>query len=93
MNKIAALFLAYWLGTGAIVTLPSPGCLWIRHAQERAILYHCYDKTQPVVIGGGQTDAAYKPAAGDIYYLTSPAGVVGRTPLVGRPQYLGVIRR
>ena len=93
IKTVAVLFLAYWLGMGAQINIPAPGCLWVRHQQQKAVLYRCYDKAQTVVIGGPQTDALYKPAAGDIYILTSPAGVVARTSLVGRPQRLPVILR
>jgi hypothetical protein len=72
----------------------SRACLYKETALHERGFIGCYGKvgTITIVLGGPQTDGAYRPMAGDVYILVM-GGRQYRAPLIGRPVYLSVVRR
>ena len=84
---IVAYLVATWIGTNAARIEHSAGCLY-----RKQTLIRCYDTVGVAIIGGSQTDAAFRPRAGDVFTLVSPSGKTERSPLRGIVR-LPVLRR
>jgi hypothetical protein len=69
---------ATWIGVGRARVAHGPGCLY-----RNATLYRCYDAAGVAIIGGPQTDGAFRCAAGDVFSLVAPGGAVTRAALRG----------
>lgn len=93
--RLLILFTAFWLtASSAVISWSEPGraCLYKEPAIGQVVFIGCYDGPQRVLLGGPQTDAAYRPAGGDVYVLDRAEGAE-TAPLIARPVYLGVVRR
>jgi len=78
---------ATWERSGVARVVHGPGCLF-----RNDTLYRCYQESGVLRLGAhGPLDAAYRPAAGDVYTLVGADGSVERAPLRG-VVYLPVIR-
>lgn len=93
---IRTLFLlsALWAGaTQAIITWQGSGCLYRAPAGEQARLIACdvRDVGHRIILGQGLTDAAYRPAAGDVYVLARFDGSIEKDVLHST-SYLAVWR-
>jgi len=76
-------------------TQQARGCLSVVHATGETAFIGCYERPASYVIGlghAGPLDGTARPASGDVYMLQA-SGQIWRAPLVGRPQYLAVLRR
>jgi hypothetical protein len=69
-------------------------CLSVLHAGGGGVFIGCDDRVGMIRLelgGVGPLDAAYRPQHDDTYVLVIN-GVTWRAPLVGRPQYLPLVR-
>jgi hypothetical protein len=79
---------ATWERPGvARVSWHGAGCLF-----HNRTLYRCYDGGRTLLIGGAQTDGAYRPRVGSIYTLQRPDGTIEQAQLRG-VVYVAVWRR
>jgi hypothetical protein len=98
INKIAILFLAYWIGTNAAVVnweQQTRSCLYHETAGGTQTFVGCYDGTGRVTVEFGKVgplSGDLRPRKGD-WYVVQIDGVVYRTPLVGRPIRLALMLR
>lgn len=76
---VIAYLVAVWLGSGLARVEHSAGCLYINET-----FYRCYTERGTVVLGGAQTDGAYRVYPNDIFTLVAPDGTHERAPVMGR---------
>jgi hypothetical protein len=70
-------------------------CLSMQHATGQSVFVGCYDKQGTITLTfghAGPLDGSYRPQSGDVYVLQVD-GQAWRAPLIGRAQYLAVLRR
>lgn len=74
-----ALLSALWLGPNrARITWTGPGCLY---RNQTLVVCDARQVTHITDLGGPWTDAALRPASGDVYTLVRPDGQKETTPL------------
>lgn len=85
MIPFLLLLSALWGGPGwAVLTWQGAGCLYRQPQGGTPVLVACYPRegSYTVELGNiGPLDAAYRPAAGDIYTLWRPDGSIEQAPL------------
>lgn len=78
---------ATWDGSTRARVTHGPGCLY-----RNATLIRCYDRAGVAIIGGKNTDGAFRVAANDVFTLAGADGAQERARLIGRV-YLGAVGR